>query len=114
MKLTNHLSRVIEDHIYNLADYQKEIQKDIKLGGMNRTLYLQDVRLRELQRITQAIEQVFNELAENKQEFIATLFLEGRTPTIQAAAEQTFTSLSTAKRIKKEFIESIAVKLGWI
>lgn len=108
------LSRVIESHLYNLSAYQKEIQKDIKLGYMERSIYLQYVRLRELQRITEAIEEAFNELGDESKPFLQALFLEGRQPTIQAAAEQTYMSLRTAKRVKKKFIQDIAIRLGWI
>lgn len=114
MKLTNHLSRVIEDHLWNLSSYQKLIENDIGLGKMGRSLYRQSIRLHELKRITEAIEKTFNELQEDQKLFIQSLYFENRKPTIQAASDQVIQSRSTGNRIKKKFIQDIAIELGWI
>lgn len=114
MKLSKHQSRVLEDHLRQLPAYQSIIESDFSDGPRNQPIYLQSVRQREVLRITQAIEKVFNEQGDEARQFLRLLYFDDRRPTIEIAADQTLLSIRTAKRRKSEFLQALARELGWI
>jgi len=113
-KLSLHLSKFIDENIKQLSHYSKLLNGEIELTWEDGTAVQRDIRINEIARIVKAIEEEYNRLEGEQEKFMQLYYFSPNTLTIDGASQQVHISGQTGRRWKKEFVHSIAVRLGWL
>ncbi|MCM3637739.1 hypothetical protein M3152_08395 [Sporosarcina luteola] len=112
--LSPHLLKVMDDHVKNVPYYTKLISGEVELGKEYGAYVEQIRRIEEVKRILDAVQDAFNELDKLRIPFITLYYFGGRGVTVEAAGQRVGASRSSAVRWRRDFIEAICKKLGWI
>lgn len=113
-KLPKHLSKFIDEQLANSPYYSSLLNNEKELSIADGHVVDQVRRLREIERIVTAIEEVNNDLPEDKKEFVLLYYHSNEKISLEGVAHKLHIGTTTVKRWKKEYVTLIAIRLGWI
>jgi RinA family phage transcriptional activator len=82
--------------------------------GQKGTALTEDVRLRNLEQVTNGIEQVWQDLTDEKKLFVKLFYwTRPKKYTLEGVAMKLSISYPTAKRWRNEIVQKVAKRIGW-